>query len=450
MPPKKIIKLEKHLALNDNYSEDSEEDQKPRKSAKNKNRRPPIVEPSSEYSDDEINDNYDVYNDDNRAYMKIANEIVTKNAKLPALFDPNISPGLTALINKTRKVSGASQVLVASAKIYGKRVDVVHTEARNLDQEVTTRIVEDVKRKKEPFETNEEDLLNESLNDLGSGDARGFFSEEYEANVTQKKQKKKESKAMNADMTMANFDFDGTISMASALPSNSDTSFQFDDDNLRRKFMTIAKDRTVLMGKEKRSAKEVEERLKRANTAAMELFRKELLKRGGNKGGKKEASDEKDTANNYSYFHNSYYQYAMNKKREKRHVCIDDVAATSEDHSRVYMHNEWYDKEDDARATAENAEEKMMDDGDFIHFSDIYSAQQEDEEDNEDGDDILDGVLEQFQGTLELATANTHKLEDGWIETLGLQKKDLRPSNKTDVSFEQTANDDFDPDKRLV
>uniref|UniRef100_A0A914P5G5 Condensin complex subunit 2 n=1 Tax=Panagrolaimus davidi TaxID=227884 RepID=A0A914P5G5_9BILA len=449
MPPKKIIKLEKHSSLSDSYSEDSDEDQKPRKSAKNKNRCPPTDEPPAEYGDDDINDN-DIYNDDNRAYMKIANEIVTKNVKLPSLFDPNILPGFTALINNTTKVSAASRVLEASFKVYGKRVDVVHTEARKLDQEVISRTVEDGKQKKKPVEASKD--VNESLNDFGGCGDPGSFSEEDEAIVTQKKPR--EMKAMNSDM--ANFDFDENLSIPSSIPTNSDNSLQFDDENLEKCLMAIAKDRTVLMGKEKRSAKEVEERLQSANAAAMEHFRMERLRRGDYKGGKKEESEEKNTANDNSYFHNSYYQYAMSKKHENRHVCIDDVAAVSEDYSRVYMHNqwddennaEWYDENDDS-LFYDDAEIDGPDDGDFIHFPDVYSAQGE-KEDNEDGDDILDGVLEQFQGTLELATADTHKLEDGWIEIFGLERKDLRPSNKTDVSFEQTANDDFDPEKRLV
>ena len=55
-----------------------------------------------------------------------------------------------------------------------------------------------------------------------------------------------------------------------------------------------------------------------------------------------------------------------------------------------------------------------------------------------------------FLGTLELATMGHHKFEHGWVEVLGLERKDLRVSRDTDVSFEYTANNDFDPDKRLV
>uniref|UniRef100_A0A914YSF1 Uncharacterized protein n=1 Tax=Panagrolaimus superbus TaxID=310955 RepID=A0A914YSF1_9BILA len=172
-----------------------------------------------------------------------------------------------------------------------------------------------------------------------------------------------------------------------------------------------------------------------------------MLKRGINKGLRKEATGEDErSSEDYSQFHNSYFKYALNKKREKRHICIDDVAATTVDHSRVYVHNEWCDEEDGIPSSLED--KNGPDDGSFLYYPNPICPTQEDDE--KEDVDILDGVLEQFQGTLELATASSHKLEDKWVEILGLERKDLRPFNNTNISFEQTANNDFDPDKRLV
>uniref|UniRef100_A0A914Y444 Uncharacterized protein n=1 Tax=Panagrolaimus superbus TaxID=310955 RepID=A0A914Y444_9BILA len=414
MPPKRPAKTA--AVINTNYSDDSEDsdtNQKPKKSAKNHHRTSRPVEPPPEFSDEAVSDN-DIYDDDNRAYMKIANEVVLKNVvkffiKLPALFDPNVLPGFSALINNTSKISAASRVLEASFKVFGKRVDVVHTEARKLDHDVITRTVEDdEKKKKKPAdEDEEEDVLNESLNDWageGGGNDPAFFSEDDEATVTQKKEKHKELKNMNVDMTMAHFDFDENVSMPSdfALTSNSDSSFQLNDDNnLRKKLMAISNDRTVLMGNQKRSLKEIEKRLRRANEAAMEYYRKEMLRRGINKGSRKEAAGEDERSNeDYSQFHNSYFQYALNKKREKRHICIDDVAATTVDHSRVYMHNEWCDEEDGMPPSSED--KNGPDDGSFLYYPNPILTTQEDEDAQVDDIDILDGVLEQFQGLLNL------------------------------------------------
>uniref|UniRef100_A0AC34F0F9 Condensin complex subunit 2 n=1 Tax=Panagrolaimus sp. ES5 TaxID=591445 RepID=A0AC34F0F9_9BILA len=114
------------------------------------------------------------------------------------------------------------------------------------------------------------------------------------------------------------------------------------------------------------------------------------------------------------------------------------------------MHNEWCDEDDGMLQSQED--KNGPDDGSFLYYpkSDTQEDKEEEVEKDIDDVDILDGVLEQFQGTFELATSASHKLEDEWIEMLGLERRDLRPSNNTNISFEQTANDNFDLEKRLV
>lgn len=93
---------------------------------------------------------------------------------------------------------------------------------------------------------------------------------------------------------------------------------------------------------------------------------------------KKESADA-ENPNEFAAFHNPFFEFAVSRRRENRHICFDDVAAARPDYSIVYMHNEWPDAEDD------------QDEGEFV---DPFSEQ------NECEPDVIDGVLEQFQGYL--------------------------------------------------
>uniref|UniRef100_A0A914YYS6 Uncharacterized protein n=1 Tax=Panagrolaimus superbus TaxID=310955 RepID=A0A914YYS6_9BILA len=88
---------------------------------------------------------------------------------------------------------------------------------------------------------------------------------------------------MNIDTTFASYGLDENILIQSSMASySSNYSFQLDDNNddPRKSLMAFSKNRTLLMGSQRKSSEEIEKRLITANGAAMQYYKNEMLKRG--------------------------------------------------------------------------------------------------------------------------------------------------------------------------
>ena len=177
-------------------------------------------------------------------------------------------------MNQTVKVCNASRVLEASFIVYGRRVDVCHTEVSKLREMV--ELQKPAAKKKVAIAPDPFNLTQAEQNPRD----KGFFSEEDEVQLTEKKRREVAAASQGLDSSMvdptiANFNFDQTMA-----PSTSTFNgvFRQDDSNVN-KLRKMARDRSVLFTDNSSTLESIERDLRLGNDMANECFRKEFIKR---------------------------------------------------------------------------------------------------------------------------------------------------------------------------